>query len=79
MKASTHFGVQCPNGCFKTATMAVAGGTEALCNLCGAELVPVTDGSTRVIANFRCECGLAVGLLSVAGGVAKCRGCGKPI
>ena len=37
------------------------------------------EKKTRTIANFKCECGVQIGMMSVVGSDAKCPGCGKKI
>ena len=79
MKANVSMGVHCPYCDITIGTYASIGGDNN-CPRCGREMQPAPqEKKTRVIANFRCECGFSAGLFSSVGDDAKCPQCGRKI
>jgi len=79
MDINLAMGVYCPR-CKITIGTYVLVGVKANCPTCNGELVAAPiESQTRVISNFKCNCGVQIGHLSVVGGKAICPGCGKDI
>lgn len=77
MSINVSMGVYCPK-C--NCSIGVYVNNHANCPQCNGEMIPVPkEKQTRTFANFHCECGYRVGLMVVAGLVAKCPGCKKEI
>lgn len=79
MNINLAMGVYCPKCKITIGTYAVVGGNTS-CPGCGGEMLPApVETQTRVISNFKCDCGMHIGHFSIVGGKANCPGCGKEI